>query len=52
MPILRELKYNRGLQVKNVPAIFVFKNGKFLGRTNSIMSRKELFTFVNQYIQD
>lgn len=50
--ILRELKFKRGLHVKSVPAIFIFKDGKFLARTNSVMSRKELFTFVNQYIQD
>jgi thioredoxin reductase (NADPH) len=50
--ILKELKWNRGLQVKSVPAIFIFKDGKFLARTNSIMSKKELFTFVNQYLQD
>ena len=50
--ILRELKFKRGLHVKSVPAIFIFKDGKFLARTNSIMSKKELFTFVNQYIQD
>jgi thioredoxin reductase (NADPH) len=50
--ILRELKFNRGLQVKSVPAIFIFKDGKFLARTNSVMSRKELFGFVHQYIQD
>ncbi|MBP6869786.1 FAD-dependent oxidoreductase [Candidatus Babeliales bacterium] len=50
--ILRELKFNRGLQVKSVPAIFIFKNGKFLARTNSVMSRKELYAFVHQYIQD
>ncbi len=50
--ILRELKFNRGLQVKSVPAIFIFKDGKFLARTNSIMSKKELFTFVGQYLQD
>jgi thioredoxin reductase (NADPH) len=50
--ILKELKWNRGLQVKSVPAIFIFKDGKFLARTNSIMSKKELFTFVNQHLQD
>lgn len=50
--ILRELKFNRGLQVRSVPAIFIFKDGKFLARSNSIMSKKELFTFVSQYIQD
>lgn len=50
--ILRELKFKRGLQVKSVPAIFIFKDGKFLARTNSVMSKKELFTFVNQYMQD
>ena len=50
--ILRELKFKRGLQVKSVPLIFIFKDGKFLARTNSIMSKKELFTFVNQYVQD
>lgn len=50
--ILRELKYNRGLQVKTVPAVFIFKDGKFLARTNSVMSRKELYAFVHQYIQD
>ena len=50
--ILKELKFNRGLHVKSVPAIFIFKDGKFLARTNSIMSKKELFTFIHQYIQD
>ena len=50
--ILRELKFNRGLQVRKVPAIFIFKDGKFLARTNEIMTKKELFAFVNQYIQD
>lgn len=50
--ILRECKYNRGLQVKTVPAIFIFKDGKFLARTNDLMSRKELFTFVHQHIKD
>jgi len=50
--ILRELKFNRGLHVKSVPAIFIFKDGKFVARTNSVLSRKELFAFVNQYIQD
>lgn len=50
--ILRELKFNRGLQVKSVPALFVFKDGKFLGRVNSVMTRKELYAFIDQYIQD
>lgn len=50
--ILRELKFKRGLQVKSVPAIFIFKDGKFLARTNSVMSKKELFSFVSQYMQD
>ncbi len=50
--ILRELKFNRGLQVRTVPAIFIFRDGKFIARTNQIMSKKELFTFVNQHIQD
>lgn len=50
--IMRELKWHRGLHVRNVPAIFIFKDGKFIARTNSVMSKKELFTFVNQYIQD
>ena len=30
----------------------IFKDGKFLSRTNAVMSKKELFTLVNQYIQD
>jgi thiol-disulfide isomerase/thioredoxin len=50
--ILREFKFKRGLQVKSVPASFIFKDGKFLARTNTVMSKKELFSFVNQYIQD
>jgi thioredoxin reductase (NADPH) len=50
--ILKELQWNRGLQVKSVPAIFIFKDGKFIARTNEILSKKELFTFVNQYLQD
>ncbi|MBV8661351.1 MAG: FAD-dependent oxidoreductase [Candidatus Dependentiae bacterium] len=50
--ILKELKFNRGLHVKSVPAIFIFKDGKFIARTNSIMSKKELFTFIHQYMQD
>lgn len=50
--ILHELKINRGLQVKSVPAVFIFKDGKFLARTNSVMSRKELYAFVHEYIQD
>ncbi|MDP3788480.1 MAG: FAD-dependent oxidoreductase [Candidatus Chromulinivorax sp.] len=50
--ILREFKFKRGLQVKSVPAIFIFKDGKFVARTNSVMSKKELFAFVNQHIQD
>lgn len=50
--ILREFKFKRGLQVKSVPAIFIFKDGKFLARSNEVMSKKELFSFVSQYLQD
>ncbi|MGZ6250772.1 MAG: FAD-dependent oxidoreductase [Candidatus Chromulinivorax sp.] len=50
--ILRDFKYNRGLQVKSVPAIFLFKDGKFLARSNEIMSKKELYGFVHQFLQD
>jgi len=50
--ITRELKYNLGLQVRKVPAIMIFKDGKFLARTDEIMNKKELFAFVNQYVQD
>ena len=50
--ILKELKWNRGLKVKSVPTIFIFKDGKFIARTSDIMSKKELFTFVHQYLQD
>ena len=50
--ILRELKYNLGIPVKSVPTIFIFKDGKFVARTSNLMSRKELFTFVQQYITD
>jgi thioredoxin reductase (NADPH) len=50
--ILRELKFNRGLRVKTVPTIFLFKDGKFVARTSDIMSKKELFTFVSQYLND
>jgi len=50
--ILRELKFKLGLSVKTVPTIFIFKDGKFVARTNEIMSRKELFAFVHQFIKD
>lgn len=50
LEILQELKYNRGLQVRSVPAILLFKNGTFVARTNAVMSRKELFSFVNKYL--
>ena len=48
--ILYEFKFNLGLRVKSVPAIFIFKDGKFLARSNDLMSRKELFSFVSQHI--
>jgi len=50
--ILKEFKFNLGLQVKSVPALFIFKDGKFLDRTNTLMSRKELFAFVSQYVEE
>lgn len=50
--ILREFKFKLGLHVKSVPAIFIFKDGKFVARTNEVMSKKEIFAFVNQHIQD
>lgn len=50
--VRRELKYNLGLPVKSVPTIFIFKDGKFIARTSSLMSRKELFSFVQQYMTE
>lgn len=50
--VRRELKYKLGLPVKTVPTIFIFKDGKYLAQTTQLMSRKELFTFVQQYITD
>ena len=50
--IISELKFGLGIRVKTVPTILIFKDGKFLARTNNLMSRKELFTFVQQYITD
>jgi len=50
--IRRELKNNLGLPVKTVPTIFIFKDGRFVARTSELMSRKELFSFVQQYITD
>lgn len=50
--VRRELKYKLGLPLKTVPTIFIFKDGKFLAQTSNLMSRKELFSFVQQYITD
>jgi thioredoxin reductase (NADPH) len=50
--ILRELKYHMGITIRSVPTILIFKNGKFLNRTSSIMSKKELMVFVHQYLKD
>lgn len=48
--ILSELRYNRGQRVGKVPAIFVFRDGKYLGRSHDLMSRKELFAFISKYM--
>jgi len=50
--VRHELKYNLGIHVKTVPTILIFKDGKFLARTSELMSRKELFAFVQQYVAD
>lgn len=52
LDVRRELKHNLGLPVKTVPTIFIFKDGKFLARSSNLMSKKELFSFVQQYITD
>ena len=48
--ILLEFKHKLGIQVKSVPAIFLFKDGKFLARSNEIMSKKELYGFVYKFL--
>lgn len=38
------------LKVKNVPWLLVFKDGKEVARTNQIMSKRQLSTYVSQFI--
>lgn len=38
------------LKVKNVPWLLVFKEGKEVARTNQIMSKRQLSTYVSQFI--
>lgn len=46
-----ELRMKRGQRIGKVPAIFVFKDGKYIGRSHDLMTRKELFAFVLKYLQ-
>lgn len=50
--IVREFEMNLGLQIKSVPAIFIFKDGKFVARVNTVISKKELFSLVHKYLND
>lgn len=49
-PIRYYCRDKLGLAIKSVPTIFIFKDGKFMERTNLIMSKKEMRAFVEQYL--
>lgn len=48
--IFKELWKTHGIQVKRVPALLVFKDGKFLDMTYNIMSRKELYQYLQKFM--
>ena len=48
--IFAELWWNHDIKVKKVPALLVFKDGKFIEMTYNIMSRKELTNYIHKFL--
>lgn len=48
--IFKELWKKHDIQVKRVPALLVFKDGKFLEMNYNIMSRKELYEYLQKFM--
>jgi len=48
--IFKELWKKHDVQVKRVPALLVFKDGKFMEMTYDIMSRKELSQYLQKFL--
>lgn len=48
--IFKELWRKHDIKVKKLPALLVFKDGKFIEMTGNVMSRKELSEYVEKFI--
>lgn len=48
--IFKELWKKHDIQVRRVPALLVFKDGKFLDMNYEIMSRKELYQYLQKFM--
>lgn len=48
--IFKDLWFNQNIQVKKIPALLVFKDGQFLDMTYNIMSRKELYQYLQKFM--
>lgn len=48
--IFKELWKNHDIRINKVPALLVFKDGKFVETTYDIMSRKELSEYIQKFL--